>query len=354
MPCLSCGHGKATGRSALLASTQCLLLPNVLRCDERTCPRVAFAAEVCSAMVDVSGVIKLVPTRDSIVAALDGLPAAQGAISPFVPGETVGAAVPVVEDVILAGMSASIAYLPATDSTASARLVHMATIDALDSAHVAEGSDLMVDLAALGLSRGVDQAQIVADLAALCGAAEQVGMTVTVAGLAHEHLDAALAVHSAVAAEHPDLGMTVSANLVRSEADCGDLARRGSRVRLVRAETAEPEGLAFTDAHEIDKAYVRCTRLLMAMDSRIIVATHDPQLIEIASALAVRSDRDPAGFSFQFRLGVRPEAAEELVSTGARVGILVPFGPNWASYVSTRIALRPNSVFQAARAALGR
>lgn len=305
-------------------------------------------------MVDVSGVAKLVPTRDSLVAVLDGLPATQGAISPFVPGETVGAAVPVVEDLILAGMSASVAYLPDSDSTASARLVHMATIDALDSAHVAEGSDLLVDLAVLGLSSGADREQIAADLTALCGAAEQVGMTVTLAGVAHEHLDAALAVHSAVSAEHPDLGMTVSASLLRSEADCGDLARRGSRVRLVRQETAEREGLAFTDAHEIDKAYVRCTRLLMAMDTRIVVATHDPQLIEIAAALAVRSDRDPAGFSFQFRLGVRPEAAAELVSTGARVGILVPFGPDWATYVSTRIALRPNSVLQAARAALGR
>ena len=62
-------------------------------------------------MVDVSGVAKLVPTRDSLVAVLDGLPATQGAISPFVPGETVGAAVPVVEDLILAGMSASVMTL---------------------------------------------------------------------------------------------------------------------------------------------------------------------------------------------------------------------------------------------------
>ena len=152
-------------------------------------------------------------------------------------------------------------------------------------------------------------------------------MTVTVAGLTHEHLDTGLSVHSACSADHPDLGMTVSANLLRAEADCGDLARAGSRVRLVRQGAAAPKGLSFTEAHEIDKAYVRCMRLLMARDAGSIVATHDPQLIEIASALAVRSDRDPSTFSFQFRLGVRPDAADELVSTGSRVGILVPFGP---------------------------
>ena len=163
-----------------------------------------------------------------------------------------------------------------------------------------------------------------------------------------------MSIHSALAGEHPDLGVTIAANLLRSEADCGDLAREVPGCAWSGRRRREPEGLAFTDAHEVDKAYVRCTRLLMAMDARIIIATHDPRLIEIASALAVRSDREPAGFSFQFRLGVRPDAAAELVSTGARVGILVPFGPDWAPTCRTRIALQPNSVRQAARAAFGR
>ena len=51
---------------------------------------------------------------------------------------------------------------------------------------------------------------------------------------------------------------------------------------------------------------------------------------------------------------MRADAAAELVSTGSPVSILVPFGPDWASYMSRRIALKPNSIGQAARAALGR
>jgi proline dehydrogenase len=122
----------------------------------------------------------------------------------------------------------------------------------------------------------------------------------------------------------------------------------------VRQEAGEAEGLAFAAGHEVDKAYVRCAKLLMAAGARTVIATHDPRLIEIATALAVRSDREPGHYSFQFRLGVRPDAAAELVSTGERVGILVPFGPDWARYMSRRIALKPNSIGQAARAALGR
>jgi proline dehydrogenase len=304
--------------------------------------------------VDLSGLIKRMPNRHSIASALESAPATRSAASAFVPGETVAAAVAAVGDVRASGMAASVVYLPDPQALASCLLVHMQTIEALDSADLAQGADLVVDLAALGLSRGVDPASVSADLAILCSAAEEDGMTVTLAGVAHEHLNDTLSIHAALAGEHPDLGVTIAANLLRSEADCGDLARAGARVRLVRQHATESEGLAFTSAHEVDKAYVRCARLLMGAGARTIVATHDPRLIEIATALAVRSGREPGHHSFQFRLGVRLDAATGLVSDGSQVSILVPFGPDWARYMSRRIALTPNSVGQAARAALGR
>jgi proline dehydrogenase len=304
-------------------------------------------------MVDFSGVLKWMPNRDAVVSAIDQLPATRGAISPFVPGETVAAAVAAVQSVEASGMSASVAYLPDPQALASCLLVHMQTIDAMDSANLAEGADLIVDLVALGLTR-VDATSLTTDLAILCAAAEEVGMTVTLAGAALEHLDATLSIHAALVGDHPDLGVTIAANLLRSEADCGDLARTGARVRLVRQESSEVQGLAFTDKHEVDKAYVRCAKLLMALGARTVIATHDPRLIEIATALAVRSDREPGHYTFQFRLGVRAEAAAELVSTGSQVSVLVPFGPDWASYISRRIALKPSALGQAARAVVGR
>lgn len=305
-------------------------------------------------MVDFSGVLKRMPNRDSIVSVIDQMPATRGAISPFVPGETVGAAVAAVEAVRASGMSASVAYLPDPQALASCLLVHMQTIEALDSANLAEGADLMVDLGALGLARGIDPGSVTADLAILCSAAEEVGMTVTLERAAHEHLDDVLSIHAALAGDHPDLGVTIAASLLRSEADCGDLARAGSRVRLVRTGSDVAQGLSFTDRHEVDKAFVRCTKLLLALGARTIIATHDPRLIEIATALAVRSDREPGQYSFQFRLGVRSDAAAELVSTGSQVSILVPFGPDWASYMARWIALKPSAIGQAARAVMGR
>ena len=45
----------------------------------------------------------------------------------------------------------------------------------------------------------------------------------------------------------------------------------------------------------------------------------------------------------QVFVGDPAEQAEELAAAGASVSILVPFGPAWAEYVSSHIALRPAS-----------
>ncbi len=304
-------------------------------------------------MVDRAGGRRQLPTRKSIVAAIDRIPAARLAVSPFVPGETIGAAVAAVHHVLAAGMAASVTYLPPTDAGGGARLAYLQAVEALDSDGVAEGADLTVDLAALGLGSSSQEA-VTTDVAAVCAAATAVGMTVTFAGLAHGLVDAALLVHRAVLTTFPDVGITIAANLHRSEADCLDLASVGSRVRLIKREAVEPASVAFTRGPEVDKAYVRCMRILMATGARTIVATHDSRLIEIAAALAERSDREPGHYSFQFRLGVTPERAEELVAAGSTVSVLVPYGPDWATYMARRIAMKPSAVGQVARAVVRR
>ncbi|MGB8020211.1 MAG: proline dehydrogenase family protein [Candidatus Nanopelagicales bacterium] len=302
--------------------------------------------------MDFAAVLKRLPGRQEIVAAIERMPVAREAVSPFVAGETVGAAVAAVGQVVAAGMTASVAYLPAAGTGETALLAYMQTIEALDDDNLAEGSDLTVDLVALGLGAGSTPAVVSIDVAALCSAATAVGMTITFAGLSHDLVDDALWIRAQLAHKYPDLGVTIAANLLRSEGDCLDLARAGVRVRLIKREANEPVGVAFTKPNEVDKAYVRCMRILMETGATTIVATHDSRLIEIAASVAQRSER-AQHYSFQFRRGVIAERAAELVASGSQVSILVPFGPDWASYMSRRIALKPSAVSQVARAAVG-
>lgn len=300
-------------------------------------------------MVDVSTVLKRLPSRGDILGAVLRVPVARAAARPFVPGDTVEAAVSAVAEVTAEGMSASVAYLPPPDAAATGRLIHLRTIQALADAELAEGNDLTITLPALGLGYAGRDA-VRTEVVAVCGAAADAGMTVTFAGLPEELVGGALALRAELAGEFPDLGVTIGANLHRSEADCLDLAAGGTRVRLIKRERHEDASVAFTDSHEVDRAYVRCLRLLMDSGARTIVLTHDPRLIGIATALAARSEREPGHHSFQFRQGLITEQAAELVAAGATVSILVPFGPAWAAYVSSRIAVTPASVGRAARA----
>ena len=300
--------------------------------------------------MQIPGLRIRIPGRRDVAGALDRLPAARVAVSPFVAGESVASAVAAVGEVMSRGMSASVLYLPTAEALGTARLADMQVISALADEDLSEGTDLTLDLAALGL--GTTSAEALrTDVAAVAGAAAAAGMTVTLAGLAHDQVDTVLRLRSELAAEYPDLGVTLGANLLRSEGDCVDLAAAGARVRLVKREADEPAGVAFVRPHDVDKSYVRCLRALMA-GAPTTVATHDTRLIEIAAALAARSDRDPGHFGYQFRRGLRDEQAAELVATGASVSILVPFGPDWPTYVATRIALTPSAVGQAVRAAV--
>ena len=55
----------------------------------------------------------------------------------------------------------------------------------------------------------------------------------------------------------------LQAYLRRTEGDCRDLAGPGSRVRLCKGAYSEPESVAFQRRAEVDRAYVRCLKVLM-------------------------------------------------------------------------------------------
>ena len=118
----------------------------------------------------------------------------------------------------------------------------------------------------------------------------------------------------------------LQAYLHRTEQDCRALAYEGSRVRLCKGAYKEPEDVAFQDRHDVDKSYVRCLKVLMAGEGYPMVATHDPRLIKIASALATRNGRMPGTYEFQMLYGIRPEEQKRLAEAGEKVRVYVPYG----------------------------
>ncbi len=303
-------------------------------------------------MVDLRA-MRAGPDRDAIVTALSRNSITRAAVSPFVAGEGADDAARVAREVLLAGMAVSVRPLLDPAGREPALPAYVATIAALADAEVSPGADLLVDLGALQRGRLSDPIGWNSDVAQVSAAAAEAGMTITLTELVADQVDTGLLLQASLGGMHPDLGLTVSANLLRSEADCGDLARAGARVRLVTGSPAAA-GLAFTDRHEVDMAFVRCMRVLMSEGGRPIIASDDRRLIEIAGSLAVRNDRDPGSYAVQIPLGVRSQAAAELVASGSTVVVVVPFGPDWPSYVARRVGVTPGSLSRALRAVVGR
>jgi hypothetical protein len=139
-------------------------------------------------------------------------------------------------------------------------------------------------------------------------------------------------------------GGVLQAQLHRTSDDVSAHAFSGSRIRLCKGAYAEGPEVAFVERAEIDKAYVRDMRTLLESAAYPMLATHDPRLIEIGQALALRTGRAKDSFEFQMLLGVRPEEQKRLVELGYKVRVYVPYGDEWYGYLMRRMAEKPSNL----------
>lgn len=204
-------------------------------------------------------------------------------------------------------------------------------LDRLADAGLAGGTDVTVRPEVLG-------EPLLENARKVCRTAARVGATVTIARpeSGEADADAMLALVAALRAEFPDVGVAVATGPARTEDDCRALAGPGSRVRIERG--------AGDDGAEVDKAYVRCLKVLLAGDGYPMIATHDPRLIEIAGALASRYGRPPSTYEIQMLHGVRPAEQRRLAGSGEQVRVRVAYGPEWSRYLVRRLAERPTDL----------
>ncbi|MFZ1579419.1 MAG: proline dehydrogenase family protein [Nostocoides sp.] len=236
-------------------------------------------------------------------------------------------------------------------TTAYVRLLDLLAAENLTASGQAEVS---VKLSAIGqyLPDGHDIA--LANARTICAAAERSGTTVTLDMEDHTTTDATLATLRELRVDYPWVGVAVQAYLHRTEADCAELASSGSRVRLCKGAYREPESVAFQAMEDVNKSYVRCLRVLMQGPGYPMVATHDPRLVDIATALARGAERDPDSFEFQMLYGVRPDEQRRLADRGHRMRVYIPYGEEWYGYLMRRMAERPANAMLFVRSLISR
>ncbi|MHA7648291.1 proline dehydrogenase family protein [Mycobacterium sp. ML4] len=265
----------------------------------------------------------------------------------FVPGDTLDGVLNVVGALRASGRYVSIDYLGenVADADDAAATVH-AYLDLLGA--LARRDDCVVDgvrplevsvkLSALGQALDRDGDKIALDNArTICERAEAIGAWVTVDAEDHTTTDSTLSISGDVRVDFPWLGTVLQAYLRRTLGDCAELAAAGARVRLCKGAYDEPASVAYRDAADVTDSYLRCLRVLMAGRGYPMVASHDPQIIDVVSEMGCEPDR----FEYQMLYGIRDDEQRRLAAAGNRVRVYVPFGRQWYGYFMRRLAERP-------------
>lgn len=281
-----------------------------------------------------------------IKSAVTAAPVSRNLVERFVAGETIDDALNVARALHDEGLLVTLDHLGEdtydSDQADAATRACIVSVERLFESGLARWADVSVKPTALGLKLGDDGPKIARDnVARVAAAARAAGCTITVDMEDHTSTVETLRLVRDLRTEYPDLGAVVQCYLRRTEADCADLTAPRSRVRLVKGAYNEPQAVAYRSAREVDRAYVRCLRTLMAGDGYPMIATHDARLIEIAGALALLNGRSADSYEYQMLYGVRPEEQRRLAGMGGRVRVYVPYGDDWYGYLMRRLAERP-------------
>jgi proline dehydrogenase len=264
----------------------------------------------------------------------------------FVAGETGQSAIATVAKLKSQGLLSSIDHLgedvTSIEGAGINRDAYVSLLSQIGEGSLGHSAEVSVKLSAIGQALSGNGEDVAFDLAReICLAASAAGTTVTLDMEDHTTADSALRILRELRKEFPWVGAVLQSYLLRTERDCQDLAFEGSRVRLCKGAYKEPASVAFQDKGEVDRSYVRCMSILMAGAGYPMLATHDPRLIEIAGALALRNKRAKGSYEHQMLLGIRPDEQLRLAEQGEKVRVYVPYGTDWYGYLMRRMAERP-------------
>jgi proline dehydrogenase len=277
------------------------------------------------------------------------MPVSSGVVARYVPGERTRDVVEATRGLVSDGRLVTIDFLGEdtldqhqAEATVAA---YLELLEALSAEGLARTAEVSVKLSAIGQALPEIGPKLSLENARqICRAARNVGTTVTLDMEDHTTTDQTLATLRELRKDFPETGAVLQAYLHRTEDDCRALAYEGSRVRLCKGAYKEPAEVAFQDRHEVDKAYVRCLKVLMAGQGYPMIATHDPRMIKIAAAFATRFDRAPGTYEYQMLFGIRTDEQRRLAGSGERVRVYVPYGHEWYGYLMRRLAERPSNL----------
>jgi proline dehydrogenase len=263
----------------------------------------------------------------------------------FIAGETVAEAIEAARVIERDGLMVTLDLLGesvanGTEADAATR-AYISVIDAIAASGVSR--NISLKLTQLGLT--IDRATCVDNLRRILDAAAVHDFFVRIDMENSPYTAVTLGVFETMwQQEYRNAGVVLQSCLPRSEQDAARMNELGARVRLVKGAYKEPRAVAYQAKADVDAAFVRIMRALLADGTYPAIATHDPVMIEATRAFARERGIDPSRFEFQMLYGIRRDLQASLLRDGYRVRVYVPFGREWFPYFMRRLGERPANV----------
>jgi proline dehydrogenase len=209
---------------------------------------------------------------------------------------------------------------------------------------IPDGVDRNVSIKLTTMGLAISEDFCLEQTAGVLEAAKAVGGFVRIDMEGSKHTQRTLDLFHRAREKYDNVGIVLQACLHRTPDDVRQAIARGDRVRLCKGAYKEPAEVALQDMDDIRKAYRECAHLLLDKGNYPAIATHDESLVRdvltYARAQAIASDR----FEFQMLYGLRTRRWDELVKSGHRVRIYVPYGTHWFPYFYRRLRERRENV----------
>ena len=148
-----------------------------------------------------------------------------------------------------------------------------------------------------------------------------------------KYTDQTIEVCKSIHNDYPgSIGITLQANLNRTERDLEDLKRNRISIRLVKGAYFENDQIAITDMNQIRQRFLEYSKLLIA-DSNVkhSIATHDEPILD-----SISLNSEMKNHRFEFLYGVRRDLQRRFINSN-EVGLYMPFGEEWVSYTYRRL-----------------
>ena len=263
----------------------------------------------------------------------------------FIAGERVEEAIEAARAIQARGMLLTLDQLGESITTLAeaeaATTVYLSLIETIRDA----GIDRNISVKPTQLGLDIDQAVCIGNITRILELAKRHDFFVRIDMENTPYIQKTLDMFSAVWSQgYRNAGVVLQSAVFRSEEDARAVSKLGARVRLVKGAYKEPAALAHQAKADVDAAFVRIMKGLLAEGTYPAIATHDPAMIAATKAFAAEQGIPKDAYEFQMLYGIRRDLQAQLVADGYRMRIYVPFGRQWFPYFMRRLGERPANV----------